>query len=700
MNAHDWQHAGAAQEESTSTGSSRAGAGPTTRVIPGRPSGELPPAAPTEVQEALAVQLQESAATRRAFESDPFGLGSMQLDADRTAAARGGGGASAAIQRQAAARASHAAGPELQVPKKIEFDDLEVGQRQRRETILWNTGPTEARVTHAELAIDEHQKQFQVRELPDRIMLTSSPVAARSGEIAIDFVPQGEGWRTDTLRLTVKALGADGRERVFAIVLAGRGHLPGQPTHAAKQAREQDEKRRADDHDDDEKHEVSRKARTRRNEQDPRVAPSGRLTAFNARLDDIRDDIRTIDGKRTEGINVVQEEAKAYVRKPPPPTPSTWDYLREGAALALTFASYGLAQGLAAAIIPDGRPSGGPVGMGVGIGDDGQREAKKPTAYRKGIQKSVEKALGKGMEWGINRTVRPGAGGSGGEEAPSGSTLSGDPTVAFFSSQRVALGDSNRARIHELTAMGPELVDQLHEDGDYQEVLAVLDAVRTSLGQVAGTPAVEQQSSATAAQWLSFVSKRSGETHKASAAEGAIAAGTPHADQVSDLRPLDARSGVIEISFSADLKEPGDPVRIVGVRVLGVAHDLAERIRKMKPLEAQVPMRAVARDLSYGGQAIADPALAVARNEVGEIDVSAGKPGDLPDTNQQARYLAAKHAPERQSQRQEADVKAGGRRVVEQEIVAQWESVLGVVHTGTTVHKTRVETDDDSKHKV
>lgn len=213
------EHRAGAGTSSTTVGDARTGGGATTASLPARPSSELPSAAPPDVQAALALQLQESAATND-FERDPFGLQH----------ARAGG--------SAPPPATKATGPELVVPKLIEFEDLEVGERQRRETTLWNTGPSEVRVIAADVAIDKHQKQFQLRKVPDRIMPTSSSVAATSGEIAIDFVPQGEGLRTDTLHLTVKTIDASGAQRVFKIVLAGRGHHPGQPTHAEKEKRE------------------------------------------------------------------------------------------------------------------------------------------------------------------------------------------------------------------------------------------------------------------------------------------------------------------------------------------------------------------------------------------------------------------------------------------------------------------------------
>ena len=173
----------------------------------------------------------------------------------------------------------------------------------------------------------------------------------------------------------------------------------------------------------------------------------------------------------------------------------------------------------------------------------------------------------------------------------------------------------------------------------------------------------------------------------------------PQAELVSNLRPLDTRDGVIEIRFAADLKEPGEPVRIVGVRVLGVAAALAERIRRTNPAEVPLPIRAIGRDLTFGGQSIADPALAVTRNEAGQINVAAGKPGEQSGTNQQARYLVAKHAPERRHQQREADVAEGGRRVVEDEVFGQWSAVLGAFDDATARPKLDIETNDASKPK-
>ncbi|MBE7452767.1 MAG: hypothetical protein HS111_28980 [Kofleriaceae bacterium] len=107
----------------------------------------------------------------------------------------------------------------------------------------------------------------------------------------------------------------------------------------------------------------------------------------------------------------------------------------------------------------------------------------------------------------------------------------------------------------------------------------------------------------------------------------------------------------------------------------------------MELVTAGVPVRAVARRLTYAGQAIAEPSIAVARNEVGEIEVAAGRPGPLPATNREARYLAAKHAPERQRHAREADVRAGARHLVETEIAGQRSELA----------KMTVETDDDAK---
>jgi hypothetical protein len=667
---------------SNASSEERAGAGSMAARLPSRPTSELPQPAAPDVQDALSAQLRDTAANRSDFERDPFGLQHI---------AAGPGGAT-----QPATASSTNAGPELVVPKVIEFDDLEIGQRQRKESILWNIGPSEARVVESEMALDHNQYQFQARKVPDRIMPTSSSVAAKSGEIAIDFVPQAEGLRTDTLRLTVKAIDAQGAQRLYKIVLSGRAHRPGQPTHQEQTDNERAENERAKHADDDAAEEKSRVDREKRNVDDPRVAPSGRSERFHERLDAIRDDINEIDKKRTEGINVAEKEASAFTRQFPPPAPSVWDYVREGAGLALMFASYGLAKKLAGAAIPSGHGPSGPAGIGVGIARNGQ-VAKKKRGYPN-LQRSIEKALGKGAEWAVGKPSKPAA--DGGDPAPSGSALSDDASVAFFASQRMALINSSHDRLGEIRRLGPELVDQLHDTREFEGLLATLDALRAELGDVAGNSAALEQSQATAAQWLSFVSKRSGETHKVKANAKDIAAGTPHAEFASDLRPLDSRDGVIEISFAADLKEPGEPVRIVGVRVLGVAKKLAERIRKMNPLEMPLPMRALARDLTFGGQRIAEPAIAVARNEGGEIAVAAGKPGELKDTNQEARYLAAKHAPERQTQQRDADVKAGGRKLLEKEVVGQWDQILTATDEITAKKTMDVETDDASTSKI
>ncbi|MBE7452702.1 MAG: hypothetical protein HS111_28635 [Kofleriaceae bacterium] len=161
----------------------------------------------------------------------------------------------------------------------------------------------------------------------------------------------------------------------------------------------------------------------------------------------------------------------------------------------------------------------------------------------------------------------------------------------------------------------------------------------------------------------------------------------PRADQVTDLRPLDGRDGVIEIRFTADLAEPGVPVRIVGVSLFGVAQGTADRIQQMDLVTAGVPIRAVARRLTRAGQTIADPSIAVARNEIGEIEVAVGRPGQLPATNLEARFLAAKHAPERQRHARDADVRAGARHLVETELAGQRSELA----------KMTVETDDDAK---
>jgi hypothetical protein len=92
----------------------------------------------------------------------------------------------------------------------------------------------------------------------------------------------------------------------------------------------------------------------------------------------------------------------------------------------------------------------------------------------------------------------------------------------------------------------------------------------------------------------------------------------------------------------------------------------------MPLLESGFPFRAVARDLTFGGQRIATPALTIARNEVGAIDVSAGSAVEVADANQEARYLAAKVAPMSAHEQRTEHVQAGARRVVEQEIAPTW----------------------------
>ncbi|MBE7452727.1 MAG: hypothetical protein HS111_28765 [Kofleriaceae bacterium] len=102
---------------------------------------------------------------------------------------------------------------------------------------------------------------------------------------------------------------------------------------------------------------------------------------------------------------------------------------------------------------------------------------------------------------------------------------------------------------------------------------------------------------------------------------------------------------MIEIGFTADLAEPGAPVRIVGVSLFGVAQGTADRIQQMDLVTAGVPIRAVARRLTQRRPDDRRPSIAVARNEIGEIEVAVGRPGQLPATNLEARFLAAKRAP-------------------------------------------------------
>jgi len=86
MSTHDRNRAPESHATSpTSERSLRAGGGATARDLPARPSHELPQEAPREVQEALAVQLKASAATKYGFERDPFGVEPVQCE--RAAAA-------------------------------------------------------------------------------------------------------------------------------------------------------------------------------------------------------------------------------------------------------------------------------------------------------------------------------------------------------------------------------------------------------------------------------------------------------------------------------------------------------------------------------------------------------------------------------------------------------------------------------------
>ena len=247
-----------------------------------------------------------------------------------------------------------------------------------------------------------------------------------------------------------------------------------------------------------------------------------------------------------------------------------------------------------------------------------------------------------------------------------------------------------------LIALGPELVDMLHDENEFRAVLAILDDARAGLGTVKGNDAAELQSLATAAQWIAFVAKRDGETKAAPPGRRGQETEVPRADQVTDLRPLDSRDGVIEIGFTADLAEPSVPVRIVGVGLFGVSRNTAKRIRQMELVTAGVPVRAVARRITYAGRSIAEPSIAASRNEVGEIEVAAGRPGQLPATNREARYLAAKHAPERRHHAREADVRAGARRLLESDIASQWRQVMTDV-TDEKSYTMPVKTDDDSK---
>ncbi|MBE7452768.1 MAG: hypothetical protein HS111_28985 [Kofleriaceae bacterium] len=364
---------------------------------------------------------------------------------DGAAAGSGGSG----VQRKEGG-APGVDAPEIAAPRLIEFDDLELGDRQRRETTLWNPGDTEVILTKAELVLDRTQQQFQVREAPTRLVPTSSSAAARMGRLVLDFVPQGEGLRTDTLRLTVRRHGASGAERTVSIALAGRARAPGQPAHAEKVARERGEQAQRDEEAATAGREQARDARIERNMEDPRPAPAGRAEPFRARLDDMRDDVREIDAKRIEGINVIEREAETYRRRQPPLTPSAWDFVRDGAILALSFASAGLARNVAALLVPVGGHKPGPLGIGVGVADDNTRASGgNPSASRQLVQKAVEKALGKGMEAAIRHQTsnRPAAAPA--ADAPTSQPLSSDPTIAF--SRRAA------ARSRSATAVATRL---------------------------------------------------------------------------------------------------------------------------------------------------------------------------------------------------------------------------------------------------
>lgn len=546
--------------------------------------------------------------------------------------------------------------PNLIAPKKIEFGEVQVGDRAREERILWNDDAGEIAVERVEVGRDRDQRTFRVAEAPSRILPTTSPSAARAGRLVVDFVPGSADLETDVLHLHLAPHHNQPVTHVVPIVLVGRGRAVGARSHAelrhCEDARDDREAKEAADHDAA----AARRDRADRNAEISTPYHAGRKAAFDAKINLLASTLDTLDQKRREGVDVVEKEAASYQRATPKAGRSGWDYLVEGAKLALTFGSAGIAAGVASSLQIGGR------------------------AITKFIEKSLDRAISKGIPAMIaNWTAGDHA------AAGAGAATSADPLIEFFSMQRVAIIDSHHARkVEILTTMTHELLPSLRDANEATETLAALDEAVEALGSVSGKAAVDVQAMHTRGQWMSAVSKRSGST-KTMAAHADACGGAPVDERtVSDLDVNQSRRGVLDIHFAADLQRPGTPVRIVDAFVAGVSGMLARQLPQSPLLASQIPVRAIATDVTFGGQRVASPVLTVARNEVGKLDVAAGNVAELADANQEARYLAAKVAPMRAHEQRPEDVEAGGRRLIEQEIAQAW------------VRSVKVRTDDAS----
>lgn len=529
-------------------------------------------------------------------------------------------------------------GGTILAPTTIDFGTTEVGDCVREQRTLWNRGAAELYVTRAALA-PPGDSAFQLEEAPTRLLPSDAPTAERAGRMTLAFQPRRRHLHTGRLELHLaQALMVPAHE-LISIALVG-GVRDVEPPASCVGAAARDEKEVAD----------ARPSRGRS------PAPRRRSDRFDAQRAELWATIDAIDAGRIEAVHAVEIEALRYQPPHRAAQPDEWDYLLEGAILALTLGSAGIAAGFSPTV-----------------------QAETRGAAR-GLQRMIARAIGAGLAQAASqlRTRWTKTVAVDDVHAQLDKPISFDPVAGFFATQRIAIVESSlsrkRAAARELEADAAPTVDDTLDAAD---VSRAIDAALGALGAIARGATIITQAEHTRSQWLSTVSKRAGDTQaaKPGCAELDLWDGPR---RVSRLRAGQARPGVVDLFFSADLRDPEEPVRLVAAKVTGVSRHLARSLPNMDLIATRVPLRAIAQGLTYGGQRLAVPRLSIARNEEGTIDVLAGDPTEATATNQEAHYLAAKAAPRTAHRRRPEDIQAGARRVVEQEIATGWSGAVEV----------------------
>ncbi len=117
--------------------------------------------------------------------------------------------------------------PNLLAPKKIEFNEVQVGDRAREERTLWNDSEGEIRIASASIGRDRDQKMFRIEAAPTRVMPTTNPSAEASGRLVVDFQPTSADLETDVLHLHLAPSPGEPVSHIVPIVLVGRGRTAG-----------------------------------------------------------------------------------------------------------------------------------------------------------------------------------------------------------------------------------------------------------------------------------------------------------------------------------------------------------------------------------------------------------------------------------------------------------------------------------------